>query len=535
MNRSERTTGAGVAHHHHHHHGRFIGDHHGEGEVYEIVPDPREEARWNPDDIELTTVGIDIGSATSHLILSRLHLRRLGRRLTSRFVVVSREVLYRSPVMLTPYTDDYRIDADALETFFQAAFRESGLVPEEIDTGAVILTGEAVKRTNARSIADLFAGEAGKFVCATAGHTLEAIMAAHGSGAVGLSRDEENTVLNVDIGGGTAKLALVQHGVLQETSTLNVGGRLVAFDEAGRVSRIEPAARAVADALGIALQLGAELPEEDRRRLVAAFIDCLVAAIRREPMSALGEELALTPPLHSTAPIDAITFSGGVAEHLADASLPSFGDLGREMADAILSRIAAGGLPAPAEAAANGIRATVLGASQFTVQVSGDTIAVSRPDLLPLRNLRVVSAPLAQNGDVGSAELAAAIQDGFRRADLREGEQPVALATNWNGTPHYGALRNLAEGVKLGLPSSIAAGLPLVLVFASDVGKLVGDILRQELGVANDVVSIDGIELQEFDYIDVGAIIEPAYVVPTVVKSLVFPDGLVDSRAELVG
>jgi ethanolamine utilization protein EutA len=115
------------------------------------------------------------------------------------------------------------------------------------------------------------------------------------------------------------------------------------------------------------------------------------------------------------------------------------------------------------------------------------------------------------------------------------GEQAVALATNWNGTPHYVALRSLAEGFKQGLPNSVAAGLPLVLVFASDVGKLVGDILRLEMDVANDVVSIDGIELQEFDYIDVGSIIEPAYVVPTVVKSLVFPDGLVDSRAELVG
>ena len=522
-------------HHHHHHHGGFIGDHHGEGETYEIIPDPRENDRWNPDDIELTTVGIDIGSATSHLILSKLHLRRLGRRLTSRFVVVSREVLYRSPVLLTPYTGAYTIDADQLEAFFQASFRESGFMPEEIDTGAVILTGEAVKRTNARAIADLFAGEAGTFVCATAGHTLEAIMAAHGSGAVGLSRDEDKTILNVDIGGGTAKLALVQNGVLQETATINVGGRLVAFDNSACISRIEPAARAVADALGIDLQLGAALAAEDRQRLVDAFVDCLLVAIRREPLSPLGTELMITPELRSTEPIDTITFSGGVAEYLADASLPSFGDLGRGLADAILARIAAGALPAPAEAATNGIRATVLGASQFTVQVSGDTISVSRPDLLPLRNLRVLSVPLAQNGEVTPEEISAEIRESFRRSDLREGEQAVALATNWNGTPHYGALRNLAEGFRQGLPNSITAGLPLVFVFTSDVGKLVGDILRLEMGIANDVVSIDGIELQDFDYIDVGTIIEPAYVVPTVVKSLVFPDGLVDSRAELVG
>lgn len=83
------------------------------------------------------------------------------------------------------------------------------------------------------------------------------------------------------------------------------------------------------------------------------------------------------------------------------------------------------------------------------------------------------------------------------------------------------------------MPNTIASGLPLVLVFTSDVGKLVGEILRRELAVTNDVVSIDSIELQDFDFIDVGEIIHPSYVVPTVVKSLVFPVGI-DQRAELV-
>jgi ethanolamine utilization protein EutA len=499
-----------------------------------VLDDPQDDDRWNPDDIELSTVGIDIGSATSHLIFSRLHLRRLGKRLTSRYVVVSREVLYRSPVLLTPYTAGYTIDADRLHEFIQEAFHASGFAPADIDTGAIILTGEAVKRTNARAIADLFAGEAGKFVCASAGHSLEGIMAAHGSGAVGLSREGAQTVLNVDIGGGTAKLALIQHGEVQETSTINVGGRLIALDPEGGINRIEPAARAVADALGIDQRLGAALAPDDRQRIVAALADCLVAVIRRECLSPLCQELMLTPPLAATTPIDLITFSGGVSEFLDDPALPDFGDLGSALAAAIRSRIEAGELPAPVEVAANGIRATVLGASQFTVQVSGDTISISRPDLLPIRNLRVLAVPLPQDGDIAADEVRAAIQQSFRRSDLREGEQAVALATNWNGTPHYGALRNLAEGFLLGMRNTVAAGLPLVLVFSSDVGKLVGDILRHEMAVTNDVVSIDGIELQDFDYIDVGTVIEPSYVVPTVVKSLIFPEG-VDSRAELVG
>ena len=165
---------------------------------------------WKADNVELTTVGVDVGSSTSHLMFARVHLQRLSEALSSRFVVVDRDVLWRSPILLTPYRPDYTIDADALKSFFDGAFREAGLTPDDIDSGAVILTGEALKRVNARAIADLFAEETGKFVCASAGHNLESVMAAHGSGAVKLSKAEDKVFLNVDIGGGTTKFALCQ-------------------------------------------------------------------------------------------------------------------------------------------------------------------------------------------------------------------------------------------------------------------------------------------------------------------------------------
>ena len=134
--------------------------------------------------------------------------------LSSRFVVVNRQVIWRSPILLTPYRSDYTINAEELSDFFSNAYKEAELTPEDIDTGAVILTGEALKRTNARAIADLFADKSGKFVCASAGHHLESLMAANGSGAVSLSRKENITVLNIDVGGGTIKLALCEKGKL---------------------------------------------------------------------------------------------------------------------------------------------------------------------------------------------------------------------------------------------------------------------------------------------------------------------------------
>jgi ethanolamine utilization protein EutA len=66
----------------------------------------------------------------------------------------------------------------------------------------------------------------------------------------------------------------------------------------------------------------------------------------------------------------------------------------------------------------------------------------------------------------------------------------------------------------------------VVIVFANDFGKLVGGILGEEFLTSSqsEVISIDAIELQEFDFIDIGEIIQPSQVVPVVVKSLVFPE-----------
>jgi ethanolamine utilization protein EutA len=484
------------------------------------------------DNVELTTVGIDVGSSTSHLMFSRLHLQRLGQYLSSRYVVVKREMLHRSPILLTPYRANNTIDAEALDAFLQHSYAEAGLTPADVDSGAIILTGEAIKRTNARAVADLFAEHAGKFVCASAGHNLEAILAANGSGGLELSRQTDRTVLNVDLGGGTSKLALISHGHVLETAAINVGGRLVAFDAAGAVARIEPAARLVAETLGIELHLGQPLGVGDQRRMAEALAGSLFEVIRREPLGDLAQHLMLTPCLTSTHIIDHVTFSGGVSEYLYNRATPYFGDLASALADAIRDRIDRHALPAGLQPAVERIRATVIGASQFTVQVSGNTIAISRPDMLPLHNLQVLYPRLLDRQEIRPDELSAAIGRGFQRFDLEEGEQVVAIAINWSGEPRYSVLRNLAAGIVQALPRTIAAGLPIVVVFANDFGKLIGGIMREEFVSNTEVISIDGIELQEFDYIDIGAMLYPAQVVPVVVKSLVFPE-VHGQRAEM--
>src|SRR4030088_390329 len=211
---------------------------------------PLNEVAWAADNVELMTVGIDIGSSTSHLMFARVHLQRLPGPLGSRFVVVDRKVLWQSPILLTPYRSDYTIDVDELAGFIGGCYAFAGIEREKVDSGAVILTGEALKRRNARAIADLFSEEAGRFVCASAGHHMECQLSAHGSGAVALSRGHNATLLNVDIGGGTTKLTLIEKGRIRATLAIAAGGRLLVEDARRGLVRIEDPAREVAASLG---------------------------------------------------------------------------------------------------------------------------------------------------------------------------------------------------------------------------------------------------------------------------------------------
>ena len=202
---------------------------------------------WQLDRIELRSVGIDIGSSTSHMIFSTLEMRRQGAALSSRFELTGRRVDYESDILITPFVGGTRIDTERLSDFVQSCYGRAGIRPSQVDTGAVITTGDAARKDNAAAIVQLFSEQAGQFVCASAGPLLEAKMAAYGSGAVARSAQQNGlSVLNVDVGGGTSKLALLRNGQVCETAAINVGARLITLDEQQRVTKIESAAASAA-------------------------------------------------------------------------------------------------------------------------------------------------------------------------------------------------------------------------------------------------------------------------------------------------
>lgn len=465
--------------------------------------------------IQLTSVGVDIGSSTSHLVFSYIVLERQGKRLSSRYVVTGRDIRFRSPVIFTPYLPNGLLNARALATFIAECYGNSGFAPEDVDGGAVIATGEAALRDNARAVADLFSREGGKFVCATAGPNLESLLAANGSGAVELSLSIPEPVLNVDIGGGTTKFAICYRGEVKETAAIHLGARLIVWDAQDRISRLEEAGRRLGRAAGHGLDIGIRVTPPTLDAIADNMAKIIVGIVGGNTLP--EGELWITPPLKSQGPFRKIVFSGGVAEYIHGRERREFGDLGPRLADSVRHGVQETGavLLEPKEA----IRATCIGASQFTVQLSGDTIFLSHPDHLPLRNIPVAavdgfSAPSAD-------QISKAIRQALVRLDLEDdGEDRFALALQWRHGADYRSLRALCEAIVDALPG-LKNGRPLLLVLDADVAGIVGALLGEEFKV-DSVVCIDQVQLREFDYIDIGRQLPGQDVVPVVVKSLVF-------------
>jgi ethanolamine utilization protein EutA len=473
---------------------------------------------WDQDNVAFKTVGIDIGSSTSHLLFAKVALQRQSQGLSSRFVVVGREIVWRSPILLTPFLADGAIDAEKLGEFIRRCYGDAGLTQDEIDSGAVILTGEAIKRKNARAIDELFAEQAGKFVCATAGHKLESRLAAHGSGAVALSKARDTCLLHVDVGGGTTKLALIDRGAIVGLGAFAVGGRLIAADAGGVWTRIDQSAQLVADDLGLKISSQVLADESVRRRIAQRLAVVATDVIGGAALDPLGQSLLLTEPLSRAADPTALTFSGGVAEYIFGHEHEEFGDIAEPLAAALAGELSRRtGLPLidPGQR----IRATVIGASQFTVQVSGKTIYLPDPYVLPVHNVPVLRVELAAAGDIDPERFAAAICAGLEEIEL---DGRLAIAFPWHGDPEHARLKAAGQGVVRALLTLQDQLKLLLLMIDGDVGKTFGRLMHRELNWPGKIVSIDGVELQELDYVDVGALIAPPGVVPVVIKSLLF-------------
>lgn len=460
----------------------------------------------------LTSVGIDIGSSTSHLMVSQL-LIGYPSVLQRKPLVLERRVIARSPILLTPFSGDWNIEAGPLKDLVDRTFRQADLSRDDIDTGAVIITGEAARRDNAAKIADLFADTTGKFVCATAGPTLETIMAAHGSGAVAQSRDQGLTLLNIDVGGGTTKMSLIEEGKIRATAAVNIGARLVAHDGDDRIVRLETAGRRFLSDLGESLAVGDRVSKDLRERLAGRMAQVLFEALTSGGCP--WNDFYVTAPLGELPAIDGILFSGGVAEYIYAREEGAFGDLGPDLGRALRRETEERGFRILE--AGEGIRATVIGASQYTVQLSGETIFIPPTMTLPVRNLRVFVVQAGWDGKIAERVERAVMEVlGGRDAEVRG--SPFALAISTPAFVGYGAVHEMARGIDRALARLGDQDRPVALVFGQNVGQIVGGMLSSKWNLP----CIDEVTLSELDFIDIGEVVQGEGFVPVVIKSLAF-------------
>lgn len=491
---------------------------------------------WQRDNVVLWSVGIDIGSAGTQILFSRVQLQRQAAELSSRYIVIDRETYYSSPVSLTPYRSDTLIDDRALGALVDDAYNAARVRPEDIDTGVVILTGEALRRENAPRIARILSEKCGDLVCATAGHHMEARLAAFGSGAARASYDRKEKILNIDIGGGTTKLSLIDNGKLLETGAVHVGGRLLAVSDDGVLERLDPAGRTHAQRAGFEWHVGDKVTAEQLDKVAEAMADTLVNALLNEN-STEAEEFYLTDVIAPNELLSAtsVVFSGGVAEFFYGREDRDFGDLGKRLGHALRRRVDNKILPWHLLEDSQGIRATALGASEYTTQLSGNTCFVTDAEqLVPRRNLQVIKPELIFVEELNSADIANSIINHFDTFEVETLGDDLVLALSWQGSPRYQRLLAFAQGIKGGLEKRIADGKALYLVLDDDVAMTLGTILRNDLNITNPILVIDGIRLADFDYIDIGRVRQPSATLPVTIKSLIFNDTLSSAKPERI-
>jgi ethanolamine utilization protein EutA len=469
----------------------------------------------------LISVGADIGSSSTQIAFSRLTMHGPGEPAAMRRHAKSRETLWHSSPVMTPFTPAGEIDIERLRGTFARAFREAGLTPDDIETGAVILTGAAAHRINAARVAEVLASDAGDVVAAAAGDHMEAALCAYGSGAVDVSRAQMKRILNIDIGGATTKFAIADSGRIVSTAAIAVGGRQMSISASNNIERLDVKAQRHAAACGMIWRLGEPASREDIANVANAMASLVLSFARGE---SIDPQFVLTSEPFATSAIDGVMFSGGVAEYVYGLERRDFGDMGKALGQAIAQQLTNGEWPWPLLDAHQRIRATVLGASEHSVQLSGATSFVSsHAKLLPRRNLPVIQPQFNFSGTFSAADLAQAIAKHRQTLGDNDPAREALYAFRWRSPPDYFRLRAFAEGVAESLKDKLAARCNLYIVVEGDAALTLGSILRDELEIKSELLVIDSIVMRDLDFADLGRIRLPSGMLPVTIKSLLFP------------
>lgn len=468
----------------------------------------------------LLTVGIDLGTSTTQLVLSELTVENFASAFTvPRISISDKKVIYRSDIIFTPLLNQSEIDAEPIKAFVAEQYRQAGIHKQDIQMGAVIITGETARKSNANNVLRALSGYAGDFVVATAGPDLESIIAGKGAGAQTYSETKRKPVVNLDIGGGTTNLAVFKDGEVIDTACFDIGGRLIKLDQQQKITYIAPKIQEIINKKGLTLHLGDQATEQNLLPIISELVAVLENSIGLGTQSPFYQLLVTNHPLRKGEELPIVTFSGGVADCLNTTStnLFKYGDIGLLLGKYLRKSL----IFSEKEVleSAETIRATVVGAGSHTAEISGSTIAY-REQILPVKNIPILK--LAQEDETLTVtELGQRIQEKLNWHRIEETPQ-IALAIRGMSNPTFADIQRYGQGIVEGLASLVAEQIPIIVMVDEDMAKALGHALSAHLPKDYPFIFLDSVKVENGDYVDIGLPVAEGAVLPVIVKTLVF-------------
>lgn len=484
---------------------------------------------------ELLSVGIDIGTSTTQLVFSKLIIENVASSFSvPRIVIVDKQIIYRSEIYFTPLHSATKIDGIKIKEIIEGEYTKAGIDKSQIDTGAVIITGETARKENAKEVLATLSGFAGDFVVATAGPDLESIISGKGAGANTHSKEYHTGVVNLDIGGGTSNLAVFWCGEVMDTGCLDVGGRLIKLNpDTHEITYISETIQRYIKKKQIALRIGDVATRENLTPIINGMVQALMQSVglreRDDDFSLFitqqeGQEttgFTCDETIKEKHPVQFVSFSGGVADYVYRKDTVDneflYGDIGILLGKAIRSS------PLCTELSVfesvETIRATVVGAGTHTMEVSGSTITYTT-DVFPIKNLPVLK--LTSEEEETKESIAEAVKMKLRWFALEGTMQKIAVAVNGTISPSFDRVMEYAQGLSEGMEELMVKSLPLIVLVEQDMAKVLGQSIYRQLGYNKDVICIDGVHVENGDYIDIGKPVAEGTVLPIVIKTLIF-------------